>query len=93
MYVGHLASHAPFGTAAFYGDEALSFSYIMTEEKDKAIGVSLSSPYIYYDYFTNAPTFINAYWNNEETIETVVKGLYGECEFGGRSPVDLVPLR
>ena len=93
LYVGHLASHAPFGTAAFYGDEALSFSYIMTEEKDKAIGVSLSSPYIYHDYFTNAPTFINAYWNNEETIETVVKGLYGECEFGGKSPVDLVPVR
>lgn len=93
LYVGHLASHAPFGVAAFYADEALSFSYIMTEEKDKAIGVSLSSPYIYYDYFTNAPTFVNAYWNNEETIETVVKGLYGECEFGGKSPVDLVPIR
>ncbi len=93
LYVAHIAGHAPFGAGALVQEEAQGMMFVMTAGKEKSMAVSVSSPYIYYDYFTNAPSYINAYWNNRETLETLVSGLYGEVKFDGKSPVDLIPIR
>ena len=93
VYAAHLGPHAPRGGSAFFTDEYDSFLFALTEGKEKSIGVSFGSQYIYYDYFTNAPAFVNAYGANRESMEVFVEGLYGECEWKGQSPFPLNPQR
>jgi hypothetical protein len=59
---------------------------------EKSIGVSFGDPDIYFNYFTAAPTFINAYSENKETMESFVKGLYGEIKFTDYCPFPLNPI-
>lgn len=61
---------------------ALSF------DRDKTVIVSFGSPYFYKDFFETAETFVNSYYC-DVCMEVFVAGLYGECEFTGKSPVKL----
>ncbi|MDR1537210.1 MAG: glycosyl hydrolase family 3 [Clostridiales bacterium] len=51
------------------------------------IFVSLANPYHLQDV-PRVKTYINAYTANSDTIEAVIKALFGEIPFKGKSPVD-----
>lgn len=55
-------------------------------DKSKKIIINYSSPYFAIDYFPEDPTFIEMNCNpSKETVELLVKGLFGEIEFTGKS--------
>ncbi|MBO5060163.1 MAG: hypothetical protein J6C82_04545 [Clostridia bacterium] len=91
VYFAHIAPHAPLGFGGFYNEDFRQFLYIMREGKEKSIGISTGSQYVYYDWFPTADTFINTYGVDEETLRVLVRGLYGDCEFTGEHPFDLNP--
>lgn len=71
------------------GAAAVTIHTSMTFDREKTIVVSFSSPYILKQYCEVAPTYINCY-DNEISLETFVKGVYGECEFKGSPSVKAV---
>lgn len=58
---------------------------------EKSVVASFSSASVYYNYFENTPTYINAYSNCIGTMRAFVDGILGEFEFTGTSPVALKP--
>lgn len=86
IYAGYLHNHQPMGASSFYGDECATFFYAFTKGKDKSIGVSLGSCYVYYDFYSQLDTFVHAYSLSKEAQEAFVKGIFGEIEFKGVMP-------
>lgn len=86
IYAGFLGTHEPMGASSFYDDECATFFYAFTSGKEKSIGVSLGSVYVYYDFYANADTFVHAYSLSEESMEAFVKGIFGEIPFKGTMP-------
>ena len=58
IYAGYLAPHAPMGASSFYDEECETFFFAFTKGADKSIGISLGSPYVYYDFYQNSDRFI-----------------------------------
>ena len=82
LYVSHLACHQPRGVAGYQEDAFITFYHTtIGKQKGKRIGVSLCSPYAYFDYYHDFDCFINAFNNSEETQRAFVKALYGEIPF------------
>ncbi len=92
IYATHIGFHAPAGARAFVLNECHMMRQIMIECTEKSLGVSFGDPDIYFNYFTAAHTFINAYSYTPETMVAFVKGLYGEVEFTDYSPFPLNPI-
>lgn len=88
-YIGH---HQPKGGMHFYGKECDVMRSIMIEELDKSMGVSFGCTNIYFEYFSTAKTFVNAYSPNKAAIVNFVKALYGETPFGNYHPFPLNPI-
>ena len=86
IYAGYLAPHAPMGASSFYDKECETFYYAFTRGEEKSIGVSLGSVYVYYDFYTNAKTFVHAYSLAPEAMEAFVKAIFGEIPFRGIMP-------
>lgn len=86
IYAGYLYTHAPMGASSFYGDECATFFYAFTKGKEKSVGISLGSPYVYYDFYSNLDMFVHAYTLSQEAQEAFVKGIFGEIEFKGVMP-------
>jgi len=93
VYAAYIMPHQPIGMPAFYGDECRTFSFAFRYGKEKSVGISLGSPYLYYDYFSNINTFVNAYNSSPETQEAFVAAIYGEIPFEGVSPFKTEPDR
>lgn len=93
IYATFIGFHAPVGGQAFYGEECNMMRKIMTVCTERSIGVSFGNPDIFFNYFTAAPTFVNCYSENPETMVGFVKGLYGEISFTDYSPFPLNPIR
>ena len=91
VYAGYLMRYAPEGISGFYGEELRTFHYLMCAGAEKSLGIGLGSPFMYYDYYTACPTFINAYNATPETQEAVVAALYGAIPMLGGEPFSLVP--
>ena len=92
LYVSHIACHQPSGVAGYQGSDFSTFYHtIAGKQKGKRIGVSLGSPYVYFDYYYDFDCFVNAFNNTEETQRAFVKALYGEIEFKGVQPFKLIP--
>lgn len=89
VYTGYINSHAPKGAPSFYGDEFWSLRHAFVYGKEKSVGVSLGYPHIMYHFMDDAYTFINAYNLSPETQKAVVRGIFGEIPFVGKSPVEL----
>ena len=89
VYAGYLGFHAPKGAPSFYGDEFWAFQRALIYGVEKSVGVSLGYPHIHYDYLDDANVFVNIYSPAPEMQKAFVKGLYGEIEFVGKSPVNL----
>lgn len=81
--------HAPFGPLQFYDDEAQTAWAINAMPKNKIIVISFGSPYLMNEYFERVGTCINAYSNNKEMHQAVIKVLLGEMAPTGISPVSL----
>ena len=92
IYATYIGFHAPRGAQAFVGEECGMMWHIMTTCVEKSIGVSFGNTDIFYNYFTAAPTFVNCYSFNQETMEGLVKGLYGEIQFTDYNPFPLNPI-
>ncbi len=91
IYVGYVAMHRPMGLPSLYGNQISMFLKAFSKGKEKSIGISLGYPYIHFDVMGGANTFVNAYSPDPETLRAFVKGVYGEIEFVGKSPVDIEP--
>jgi beta-N-acetylhexosaminidase len=59
---------------------------------DKTVVVSLDNPF-HSDEYVAASVYINAYESSDVVIEALVRGLFGEIAFTGRSPMDLTMIR
>ena len=93
VYFAHLGAHSPMGMSSFYNEKARYFFHVLTKGAEKSICVSTGSPYIFNDWFMFAQNFVNLYTGNDEIIRTFVKGIYAECEFTGKSPFGLNPMK
>ena len=86
IYAGYLFHHAPMGASSFYGEECATFFFAFTHGIEKSVGLSLGSPYVYYDFYSNLNVFAHAYSLSREAQEAFVKGIFGEIEFKGVMP-------
>lgn len=75
----------------FVGEAFRTVAFSLRYGKRKSIVVSLGSPHLYFDYFQQADTYINAYSCREEILEAIVRGLYKEAEFTGKNQFESVP--
>ncbi len=91
IYAGYVAFHRPMGFPSLYGAELATFAQAFTDGREKSIGISLGYPFLHYDVMTGADTFVNMYSPDPEAQIAFVKGVYGEIDFVGISPVDLEP--
>lgn len=71
------------------GFRTMAFS--MRHGREKSIVVSFGSPFLFYDYFYQAETYINAYNPLEESVVGFVKAIYGEIPFEGTNRYKLIP--
>ncbi len=92
VYATYIGMHAPRGGPYFFGEKCQMLWDVMTVAKEKSVAVSFGNTNIYFNYFTAAPTFVNAYSVNKETIEAFVKGLYGDITFNDYNPFPLNPI-
>ena len=91
VYAGYLMRYAPEGASSFYNEELATFHYALAHGVEKSIGVGLGSPFMYFDFYSGFPAFINANNPTKETHEAVVAAMYGEIPFEGVEPFELVP--
>lgn len=92
VYATFIGMWRPTGAPFFFEDECRAMRRIMTVDPEKSIGVSFGNTDIFFNYFTAAHTFINAYSTNPETIRSFVRGLYGEVQFTDFHPFVLNPI-
>ena len=92
VYATFIGFHEPAGAQAFVGEECHMMRQIMTTCVEKSVGVSFGNPDIFFNYFTAVPTFVNCYSFTPETMESFVKGLYGEITYTDYSPYPLNPI-
>ncbi len=83
-------THRPIGPVDFWGDEAASIWASNCSDNSKTVIASFGSPYIYKYYNTSDITYINAYSYSKQSVTAVVKALFGEIDFKGKNPVELV---
>ncbi len=92
VYTCYIGMHSPYGSPYFVSGEIGSFNYILSVGKEKSIGISLGSPFTYFDYYSATPTYVNTYGYCRELCEEVVAGLYGEFEFNTFLPYPIRPV-
>ncbi len=91
IHAGYLMRNIPEGFSSFYGEEMLTFHYILDSGAEKTVGLGLGSPFMYFDFFGSFRNFINAYNASKESMEAVVAAIYGEIPFEGGHPFKLIP--
>ncbi len=89
IFAIHRHSHHPIGPMSFTGDEAESLWAVNSLDRNKTIVVSLGNPHFYNEYFEGVHVYINAYSYVDFSQKALVKALYGEIPFRGKSPVNL----
>ncbi|MBQ4145226.1 MAG: hypothetical protein IJD36_01240 [Clostridia bacterium] len=92
IYAGYLGPHAPFGACSFYDDEMMALFHALSHGKEKSIGISLGTPYMYQEFFPAINIFANLYNYCKDSQVGFVKALFGEIPFQTKSPVDIVTL-
>ena len=91
LYVVYVAPGFPKGHPGLYGAECAGAQFTFSQGQTKSIGISMGYPYIHYDLFGNAETFINTYGCCDELIDACVEVIFGEREAVGNSPIKLEP--
>ena len=88
LYLHFVMPHIPMGGSGLFCEECAHFFFALHEGKEKSIGVSMGSPYVYYDYCSNMDTYIHAFSTTPATQVAVVKALFGEIGFNGHYPYE-----
>lgn len=91
LYVVYVAPGFPKGHPGLYGAECAGAQFTFSQGQTKSIGISMGYPYIHYDLFGNAETFINTYGFCDELIDACVEVIFGERTAEGNSPIKLEP--
>ena len=91
VYAGYLMRWVPRGMSSFYGDEVSTFQNALRYGAEKSVGIGLGSPFVYYDFYSAFPAYINIYNYYPELQEAVVAAMYGEIGFEGGEPFKLIP--
>ena len=91
IYAGYLRRWNPQGKCGFYGVEVSTFQNALRSGFEKSLGVGIGSPFMYYDFYSAFPTFINMYNYFPENIEAAVAAMFGEIPFEGGEPFKLIP--
>ena len=68
------------------GFDGILWNFMSDPNIRNRIMISFGTPYFLYDV-DEADTYINAYYDCEVCIDAVIKGIFGEIPFAGRSPV------
>ncbi|MBC8079770.1 MAG: glycoside hydrolase family 3 protein [Gorillibacterium sp.] len=89
IYALSTRPHQPMGPVNFSGHEAGAIWASLSAHRYKSIVISFGSPYFYVDYYAAAPIYINAYNSIPASFVAVIKALFGEISFVGRSPVSM----
>ncbi len=88
LYLHFAKTHVPMGGTGLYCEECAHFFFALSEGKEKSVGVSMWSPYIYYDYASNMDTYIHAFGITPASQAAIVKALFGEIGFTGKYPYE-----
>ena len=91
VYAGYLMRWIPRGMSSFYGDEISTFQNALRYGAEKSVGIGLGVPYVYYDFYSAFPAYINTYNYFPELQEAAVAAMYGEIDFEGGEPFKLIP--
>lgn len=92
VYAGYLMRYCPHGvTCGFFDDEIETFSFALRHGMEKSVAVGMGSPFMWFDYYTNFPTFVNIYNPRAASQRAFVAALYGEIGFEGVEPFALIP--
>ncbi len=91
VYVGGLYNSIPRGYSGFFNEEQDTFHYVLDSGAEKSIGVGVCSPFMYFDFYSGFPAFINTYNCTDVTLEALVAAIYGEIPFEGGTPFRLIP--
>ena len=92
VYASYIGSHSPYGYPYFVQDMIGPFNHVLTYGEEKSLGVSLGSPFLYFDFFYAMPTFINTYGFCKEQCEEFVNGLYGDFPLNTELPYPIRPV-
>lgn len=88
IYAGYIAPHAPMGAGSFYDEECETFYFAFNKGAEKSIGVSLGSPFVYYDFYMYSQIFVHIYSLSREAQRAFVKAIFGEIPFEGEMPFE-----
>lgn len=91
IYSGFLGCWNPHGMASFFDDEFELFHHALKYGAEKTVGVGLGSPYMYFDFYSNFPTFVNLNSSNCYMLEAFVAAMYGDIGFEGKHNFKLIP--
>ena len=92
IYACFLAQSRPLGMSVYSRKEELHTLYHgLSFGAEKSVGVSFGATSIYYNYFENINSFINAYSPDHATLRAFVDGILGQFPFTGKTPVPLSP--
>lgn len=92
VYANYIGHFAPPGGRFFFGDKCLMIRNAFVRCPEKSVGVSFGDADIFFNYYTAAHTFVNAYSMGPEAMRYFVKGLYGEIQFTDYAPFPLNPI-
>lgn len=70
------------------GFDGILWNFMANTNVRNRIMISFGTPYFLYDV-DEADTYINAYYDCEVCIDAVIRGIFGEIPFAGRSPVSV----
>ena len=88
----YVADAKDWGMAGFRGETFKTFYRVtMAGMKGRRIGVSIGSPFLYFDYFEGFDCFANVYQTDEIVLRSCVQALFGKKEFKGGHPFKLIP--
>ncbi len=92
IYACFLAPSRPTGMSVYSRPVEMKTLYSsLSFGADKSVCVSFGAPSIYYNYFSCADVFINAYSDDCGTMRAFVDGILGDFPLTGKSPVKLYP--
>lgn len=92
IYACYLAQSRPIGMSVYSRPEEMNtLFHSLSYGAEKSVCVSFGAPSIFYNYFSCADVFINAYSDDHGTMRAFVDGILGDFTFSGESPVPLYP--
>ena len=88
----YMAPHRPFGANTLQGKHIETLHLLQLSANSKTIGIAYGSPHLYFDWFTSTgKAFVAAYNYTNQLQEAVVSALFGEIQFEGKCPFELIP--